>query len=332
MKKSVEYLKACLLAGAVGDALGWPIEFKSHEEITHKFAPLKWSKLKLNRDNVVEVTDDTQMTLFTLEGIVNYLYTDKFLTLAESLHHSYLRWYKTQEGTYVSLSSSAFDLMSYPQLFHQRSPGNTCLSALRSGIMGTIEKPINDSKGCGGVMRVAPIGYFFEKDEAFNHGCNSAAITHGHPMGYLSSGALAYMMSLIFNQKNLKDTIVLTIEKLKTISQSEKLISLLEQALSLSFSDKSDIHCIKQLGEGWVGEEALAIAVFCSLRHSNDLYKALLVSVTHDGDSDSTGSITGNILGASLGMDAIQDDWLKTLEVTEIVISFCNTIEKHDKS
>ncbi|MBV1709716.1 MAG: ADP-ribosylglycohydrolase family protein, partial [Erysipelothrix sp.] len=80
-------------------------------------------------------------------------------------------------------------------------------------------------------------------------------------------------------------------------------------------------------GEGWVGEEALAIAVFCSLRYSTDLYKALLVSVTHDGDSDSTGSITGNILGAYLGMNAIQDDWLKTLEVTDIVINFCNTIE-----
>lgn len=147
MRKSVEYLKACLLAGAVGDALGWPIEFKSHEEITQKFAPLKWSKLKLNRNKAVEVTDDTQMTLFTLEGTVNYLYTDKFLTLAESVHQSYLRWYKTQKSVYVSLSSSAFDLMSFPQLYHQRSPGITCMSALRSGIMGTIENQSMTQKG-----------------------------------------------------------------------------------------------------------------------------------------------------------------------------------------
>ena len=63
----------------------------------------------------------------------------------------------------------------------------TCLSALRDyegapGIAG------NDSKGCGGVMRVAPVGLFWftfkeglETSAVFESGKICAGLTHGHP-------------------------------------------------------------------------------------------------------------------------------------------------------
>ncbi|MDP3304940.1 MAG: ADP-ribosylglycohydrolase family protein [Erysipelotrichaceae bacterium] len=332
MKRTIEHFKASLLAGAVGDALGWPVEFRSYNAIIEENGSSGVTKLQLNTQGIAEITDDTQMTLFTLEGIVNHRYLKKFSSLNESVFQSYLRWYKTQSGMIVSLLTADFDLMSYTQLFHRRAPGLTCTTTLAKGIMGTVKTPINDSKGCGGVMRVAPIGYFYDKDLAYDYGCACAAITHGHPLGYLSAGAFAYMMSLIFDGVELKDSVLQTISKLEMSSLAKRQVSLLNQALILAESDQSDIQCIQTLGEGWVGEEALAIAVFCSLRYSNDLIKALSVSVTHDGDSDSTGSITGNILGAFLGMDAIKEEWLKVLEVTEIVITFCNYVEQHDKS
>jgi ADP-ribosylglycohydrolase len=332
MKRTIEHLKASLLAGAIGDALGWPIEFRSYEAIIDEYGSLGCTKFKLNYQGIAEITDDTQMTLFTLEGIVNYLYLKKFTSLEESIYQSYLRWNKTQSSKYGSFLPANFDLMAYPQLFHRRSPGHTCTSALSSGIMGSVSKPINDSKGCGGVMRVAPIGYFYDKDQAFEHGCASAAITHGHPLGYLSAGAFAYLMSMIFEGEELKSSVAQTIAKLEPIRNAQLQVELLKMALYLSQSDESDIQCIKKLGEGWVGEEALAISVFCSLRYESDLNRALSVSVTHDGDSDSTGSITGNILGAYLGMSAINEEWLNVLEVTKIVINFCNCVEHHDKS
>ena len=71
-------------------------------------------------------------------------------------------------------------------------PGNTCLSALRGEEMGELQRPLNNSKGCGGVMRVAPVGLVADDDEqAFNLGCGAAAITHGHPSGYYSAGCFA---------------------------------------------------------------------------------------------------------------------------------------------
>jgi ADP-ribosylglycohydrolase len=77
-------------------------------------------------------------------------------------------------------------------LHARRAPGMTCLSALRGGTMGTIERPLNDSKGCGGVMRAAPIGLVARDEQAaFTLGCEAAAITHGHPSGYYSAGCFA---------------------------------------------------------------------------------------------------------------------------------------------
>ena len=72
---------------------------------------------------------------------------------------------------------------------------------------------------------------------------------------------------------------------------------------------------VEALGGGWVGEEALAISIYCSLMFEDDLSRALLLAVNHSGDSDSTGAITGNILGALHGIDAIPVHWLDQLEL-----------------
>ena len=82
----------------------------------------------------------------------------------------------------------------------------------------------------------------------------------------------------------------------------------------------SDLDAIHQLGEGWVGEETLAIAIYCALRHENDFDKALTASVNHRGDSDSTGSVTGNILGAYLGLQTIPEKYLKNLELRKTIM------------
>lgn len=65
---------------------------------------------------------------------------------------------------------------------------------------------------------------------------------------------------------------------------------------------------IAQLGVGWVGEEALAISVYCALKYQDDFKEAVIAAVNRNGDSDSTGAITGNILGAYLGLSRIPLD------------------------
>lgn len=52
----------------------------------------------------------------------------------------------------------------------------------------------------------------------------------------------------------------------------------------------------------------------------NDFSKAIIASVNHNGDSDSTGAVTGNILGALLGYDAIDLKWKNDLELIDIIL------------
>jgi hypothetical protein len=70
------------------------------------------------------------------------------------------------------------------------------------------------------------------------------------------------------------------------------------------------------LGQGWVAEEALAIGLYCALA-ADDFAHGVRLAVNHGGDSDSTGAIAGNLLGAASGPDAIPGEWLAALELRD---------------
>jgi ADP-ribosylglycohydrolase len=180
--------------------------------------------------------------------------------------------------------------------------------------MGTIEEKINDSKGCGGVMRTAPVGLAFPSCRAFQEGAEYAAITHGHPSGYLTAGFLSALISYLIEGKKLTEAIDLSIGQLIRYDGHSETLKKIEQVQKLSVSQKSPEESIQAIGEGWVGEEALAISLYCSLKFSDNFERGTLAAVNHSGDSDSTGSITGAILGALLGVESIPEPWVQKVE------------------
>jgi ADP-ribosylglycohydrolase len=133
-------------------------------------------------------------------------------------HGSYLRWLHTQGFELLNTPDFEYSLdgwvVKQPELYKRRAPGNTCISALQSGKRGTITKRINDSKGCGGVMRMAPVGLIknFKPEDAFKYGAELAAITHTHPSGYLSAGAFAAIIAFIGKAILLMDSIDNTLQ------------------------------------------------------------------------------------------------------------------------
>ena len=131
--------------------------------------------------------------------------------------------------------------------------------------MGTIDNPINDSKGCGGVMRVAPVGLIAEDPEsAFHLGCDIAAITHGHPMGYLTAGALAAIINSLKIGAGLKESVDIAVNLLKHHNAHQRCVDVIERATDLAKQSDVNPEAIEELGEGWVAEEALAISLYCS--------------------------------------------------------------------
>lgn len=175
-------------------------------------------------------------------------------------------------------------------------------------------------------MRVAPAGLYYEKEKAFVMGAEFAAITHGHPSGYLSAGAFAFLIASLIEGNEIELAINETIAELINYGNHKECSDILVKALELAKSNVSDEEAISELGEGWVGEEALAISVYFSLKYRNDFEKALIASVNHDGDSDSTGAITGNILGAYLGLTKIPMKWMESVELKDVLLRLANEL------
>ncbi|MCR4443226.1 MAG: ADP-ribosylglycohydrolase family protein [Peptococcaceae bacterium] len=331
MRRDKDHFRGCLLGGAIGDALGWPVEFLRLNEIRKKYGKVGITDLIEGENDKAEITDDTQMTLFTAEGILRAESRGNergICSPAFVVYNAYLRWLNTQGYPRLEDRNWIYDgwLIGVKELHVRRAPGNTCLSALSSGKHGTIDKPINNSKGCGGVMRVAPAGLFYRKESAFRMAADFAALTHGHPSGYLSAGALAYMIASIIEGQDIETAVKSTLAELKKHENHEECTQSLNQALKLSKSGLSDVEAIFRLGEGWVGEEALGISTYCALKYQDDFKKALIAAVNHNGDSDSTGAITGNILGAYLGLSKIPADWVEKVELKEVITQIADDL------
>jgi ADP-ribosylglycohydrolase len=306
--------RGCLLGGAVGDALGAAVERLSLAEIRSSLGPGGVAGYVPAHGRTGAITDDTQMTLFTAEGLLRDRRRPPGRRAAPAaIWRAYQRWLATQsagDGRNDGGDGGGW-LIGQDFLWQRRGPGFTCLTALSDGRPGSAADPANDSKGCGGVMRVAPVG--LASDDPFTVGVQAAALTHGHPSGYLAAGAFALMIRELASGLDLPGAVQKAVGRLSQADGGEEAAEALRAAVRAAEHGPLGADMICVLGEGWVAEEALAIATHCALTASG-FRSGVLHAVNHSGDSDSTGAICGNLLGVILGAGAIDDDLLGDLE------------------
>lgn len=330
-------IRGSLIGGAAGDALGYVVEFITLSDIINRYGGSGITEYKLSGEKAL-ISDDTQMTLFTANGLL-YAHTRGCLRgILEPMENyicdAYRNWYAMQCGMPIDEWHKIAWLCDIPELAQNRAPGMTCMSALGSGQIGTPKDPINDSKGCGGVMRVAPIGLFgaYDADKAFRCACAAAAITHGNPLGWLPAGFLArFINRIVFDSVDLTEALYESINHMLMDypgEESRQLAELLYQAVALASNNRADIDNINALGEGWVGDEALAIAVYSALKYQNDFDKAIICAVNHSGDSDSTGAIAGNIVGALCDYESMSPKWKTDLELHDVILEIADDLYK----
>ena len=359
-------IRGSLIGGAIGDALGYPIEFMSLKSIKHKYGDKGYIKhQEFNKEGKAVISDDTQMTLFTAVGLLNYAtrVTANYVhepILIDYVKVAYKDWLQTQYGVKYYYSENHFGcwIRDIKELNVRRAPGNTCMSALLA--LDHSNKVENDSKGCGGVMRVAPVGLmaatdtksligYYGKDIIRRQwtseivakiGGECAKITHKHPLGYLPA---AFMADLIYHIllsetpvtfsifEGYLGSVCSDIQKVYSTDREQKALeelwAMIEKAIDLAAdSDVSEEVAIRQLGEGWTGDEALAIAIYCTMRHIDCFEDAVLKAINHDGDSDSTGAICGNLMGAIVGYEAIPGPFVKNLELKALITEIADDI------
>ena len=329
-----ERFRGCLLGGAVGDALGAAVEFMKLSEIRSRFGAGGIRDYAPAYGGLGRITDDTQMTLFTAEGLLRGAVrhdTKGICHYPSVVANAYLRWLVTQ-GFRPAVEGEANEgepgwLFGHPELHSRRAPGNTCLSALR--LMRRLGEPAdNNSKGCGGVMRVAPVGLFASRSDTghvFQLAVDSAALTHGHPTGSLSAGVLAVLVQGLVQEASLPEVLETARHCLASAPSSDETLRAIDCAQDHASRGTPADQAIRELGEGWIAEDALAVSIYCALV-ATDFREAIVMAVNHDGDSDSTGAITGNLLGAQLGVQAIPAEWLAPLELREVITEMADDL------
>ena len=339
-------IRGSLVGGAIGDALGYPVEFiYSFKEIQARYGERGITRLDTKQHWLDDekqagkavVSDDTQMTLFTANGLLNA----KRLKVNPqyAICMAYVEWYLTQIGKDSGRYNYCW-IRKVPELNQRRAPGNTCMSSLDNIYRG--KEPMNNSKGCGGVMRIAPIPLYaavqdrMSIEEADHLAGDAAEITHQHPLGYISAALMSHVIYRLAldiepTQESMKRYIMEGVAEMRNQYKDyhndvERMADLAERAIFLLDNEKSDLENIGHLGEGWTGEEALAIALYCALKHFDSYEDAMTAAVNHGGDSDSTGAVTGNILGAAVGYEAIPQFYKDDLEMHDLILHMADDL------
>ena len=309
-------LHASLLGGAVGDSLGAEIEFLSLAEIRRRY-PGGIKDLPPHMGLRGAITDDTQMTLFTAEGVIRALIRSELKGICHPpsvIHHALLRWYKTQGGK-PKVQTDDVGLINDTRLRVCRAPGNTCLSSLvASAHFGDVAR--NYSKGCGTIMRVAPIGLMFPRDRVRGMAIETSALTHGHVTGQLAAAAWAEMLADVAAGARLEESATRTAEIYARLDGGNETARAIQAALAAPRDGAGET--VESLGGGWTAEEALSIALYACLTGTS-FEEALAIAVTHGGDSDSTGAIAGNMLGLLDPAAVLRHRWAEIVEGSDLI-------------
>ncbi|MDD3585651.1 MAG: ADP-ribosylglycohydrolase family protein [Thermoguttaceae bacterium] len=316
-KCDLDHFAGCLLGGAIGDAFGSSIQFTSLDEIKERYGNTICFNQK--EGEIFPISDETQMSIFTADGLLRAYKSSEDIPDVGTIFYSYKNWYRTQT------SPEKIDdgwIMGITALYSNRHPGKTCMSALSQDYGGTLESPINDFSGTGGLMRVGPIGllYYTKPALAFELGCRTAVITHGCPDAWLSAGVLSALIAFLIQGYTIGEAVTESIELLKEHDNHENLQTQLLLALQLGESFVEPQSAINTLDRGDPAVKTLAIAIYCALR-SDCFSEGIYNSAVYCTNRDATASVTGNIIGAYAGQSVIPSEYTKRVEFSQELIA-----------
>jgi ADP-ribosylglycohydrolase len=291
---SLEQAQAILFGLALGDALGWPVEFGGIDYIKYAYGP---EGVQEPPDPAL-YTDDTQMTVALTEGLLEAGLNAPVDAQMQAVGQWFVRWMHSPENN--------------------RDPGTTCMAGVRRFEDGLPwhESGIVASKGCGSAMRVATIGYLYQDDEMRLREVAEASgvITHRHPAAIAASLAGAYLIKLALDGVKVTEYLPRVMAFTDGISD-EFDAAILRVGHVMGWTNEES--ALDHIGEGWTGDEAIALALYCILKYPDNYVACVRRAANSEGDSDSIACIAGGIMGARLGLEAIPAEWRRRCEKRE---------------
>lgn len=291
---SRDSIEAVLLGAAAGDALGWPVEFMPLGEIKAKYGLLGIQDLP----DPALVTDDTQMTMALAEGLLDAGVTADLDAQMNAVGRRFVEWLRRQSDPAYSRAPGVASMAGSSQ-FGADVPWRECGSP--------------DAKGCGAAMRVAAIGYLYQNnvERLKETAAGSARITHGHPTAVAAAVGAALSVKFALDGVPV-NRLIHEIHEATAGLSDEFSDTLLRIGQVGGLTDEE--AAMRHIGAGWVGDQAVALALYCVVRYPDDFVGCVRRGANLTGDSDSVASIAGGISAAYLGKSAIPEAWQRRLE------------------
>jgi len=296
---------------AVGDALGYPVEFFDMEQINEKYPEgiTDYPRLVKNGDKMIaQYSDDTQMLIATFQGLLRANTWDDLDHAAKCIAAEYVRWSQSPENN--------------------RAPGAACMYGCKNLDDGVPWKKAGkpDSKGCGTAMRAMAYGvwHWNDPEKAALWAAQHSLMTHNSKSAMAAAAGVAAAVATGIQGYSYGEMFQAAWEA--SSRYDEECSNMLSSAF-IQYSDKTATEVLDHF-RGWRGDESLAASMWCFARHSRSYQNAVLCAIQSPGDSDSLGAITGALAGSRLGIKSIPEHFVANIEASQALRDLSEELKK----
>jgi len=311
-RNTINFYRGCFYGGALGDALGAPFECR-----------------KAIGNNRGVITDYTRMTLFIAEGLaISKVRKKAGKPAINHVFEALLRWLSTQPGIRANKlladhgTCSIIDgiLLGFPEIRETRNSDPVSVSALKTGLQGTVDNPPNNSRACSCVVRSAPAGLMFKPETAFHMGTGIAALTHGHASAFLSAGSFAGIISeIVHNNHNVAGAVESIATYLERQPSNDECLEALAKAMTAAGQKNTALFSNPE-----TATDVLGLAVCCAASFPDSFKECTGSAIKQRGRTACAGSAAGYLSGAMIGLEALQEEFTEPPELCSIILEMAD--------
>lgn len=323
MDEKLSAYRGCLWGLAVGDAMGYTVDLKSWEEICNNYGPAGLLGYDLANGNA-EITSHTQLAAYIANSLLAGVTRGRPEAYTTYAQQALREWAKRQYFP-RDPAPSRFWVARLPELRRRHCRDARLPDILRGESLGTPERPVNKSTAPGSLTTGVAVGVFFQPKRISplmlgTLAAEISAMTHGDPEAFLSAAVLAYAVAGVLQapEYGLKEQFIQAYSvveeqfgeqfSLKSIQQ------LFQKALELAETEDVNPREAMESLACFSAGSCLAGAVYASITNEDDFDGGIICAVNHSGASAAVGAVTGAILGARLGVYALPDFYIESLD------------------
>lgn len=322
-------VRGTLLGGALGDAFGAPVDLLQLDGIRGVHGAEGLTDLVAAHGRRGAVTAATQMTLFTVDGLIRAQVrrdTGAWHPPTD-VHRAHRRWAATQSDWGPDERRKEDGWLAREEwLYSRREPDRPCLVGFADDVLGTLENPKNPTeRGPSAASRSAPFGLLvgWEPQLVMQLAVECAVQSHGHPTAYLSAGAYAVLIHALARGESLDGSVQRALALLAARPGHQPVTDSLKHALGAVRQGMPTAARVEELTADGTAEGALGAAVYAALV-CEDVRHGLRLAVNHGGRSAAAGALCGGLLGALHGETALPPAWLTELEGRPTVLELAD--------